>query len=49
MPNLKPGDRAVPLAPALGTWRSGGVFRGADWHALPEGVPDDAAAQLCIK
>jgi NADPH:quinone reductase-like Zn-dependent oxidoreductase len=46
---LKPGNRVVPLAPAAGTWRSGGVFRAADWHAVPPGLPDAAAATLCIK
>ena len=46
---LRPGDRAVPLAPALGTWRAGGVFRAEDWHAVPPALPDAAAATLCIK
>ncbi|KAI8465079.1 MAG: hypothetical protein J3K34DRAFT_438096 [Monoraphidium minutum] len=46
--HLRPGDRAVPLLPALGTWRSGGLFDAAGWHAVPEGLSDDAAATLCI-
>ena len=47
--HLRPGDRAVPLLPAAGTWRSGGVFDAEGWHPVPEGMPDDAAATLCIK
>lgn len=49
MKNLKPGDRVVPLLPAAGTWRSGGAFDAAGWHAVPQGLSDDAAATLCIK
>ncbi|GBF97911.1 hypothetical protein Rsub_10584, partial [Raphidocelis subcapitata] len=45
---LRPGDRVVPLASALGTWRAGGVFRAADWHAVPAELPDAAAATMCI-
>lgn len=45
---LRPGDRVVPLLPALGTWRSAGVFDADGWHAVPEGLTDDAAATLCI-
>ncbi|KIZ02769.1 trans-2-enoyl-CoA reductase [Monoraphidium neglectum] len=45
---LRPGDRVVPLLPAVGTWRSSGVFEAEGWHAVPEGLPDDAAATLCI-
>jgi len=43
------GNRVVPLQPALGTWRTGGVFQAADWHAVPVGLSDAAAATLCIK
>lgn len=47
--HLREGDRAVPLAPALGTWRARGAFDAADWHAVPAALPDAAAATLCIK
>jgi hypothetical protein len=47
--HLRPGDRAVPLASAVGTWRGGGVFSAADWHAVPQQLSDAAAATLSIK
>jgi NADPH:quinone reductase-like Zn-dependent oxidoreductase len=47
--NLVPGDHVVPLASALGTWRSAGVFKAADWHKIPQDLPIAAAATLTIK
>jgi trans-2-enoyl-CoA reductase len=47
-PPLRPGDRVVPLQPALGTWRSRGVFNARDWHRVPDALPLAAAAMLCI-
>lgn len=45
---LSAGDHVVPLASALGTWRSAGVFRAADWHKVPRDLPIAAAATLTI-
>jgi len=45
---LRVGDRVVPLRPALGTWRSRGVFDARDWHRVPPGLPLAAAATLCV-
>jgi mitochondrial enoyl-[acyl-carrier protein] reductase / trans-2-enoyl-CoA reductase len=47
-PLFRPGDRVVPLRPRLGTWRSRGVFRAEDWHCVPQQLPLEAAAMLCI-
>ena len=47
--HLAPGDHAVPLASALGTWRQRGVFAAADWHRVPHQLPLAAAATLCVK
>lgn len=45
---LRVGDRVVPVLPALGTWRSGGVFKEEGWHRVPPRLSDEAAATLCI-
>eukprot|EP00882_Tetradesmus_deserticola_P011593 GHRQ01012265.1.p1 GENE.GHRQ01012265.1~~GHRQ01012265.1.p1 ORF type:complete len:243 (+),score=47.61 GHRQ01012265.1:122-850(+) len=45
---LSVGDHVVPLASALGTWRSAGVFKAADWHRIPKNLPVNAAATLTI-
>eukprot|EP00879_Flechtneria_rotunda_P013891 GHRR01014507.1.p1 GENE.GHRR01014507.1~~GHRR01014507.1.p1 ORF type:complete len:309 (+),score=91.20 GHRR01014507.1:1264-2190(+) len=46
--HLSEGDLVVPLASALGTWRSSGVFAATDWHKVPSDTPVEAAATLCI-
>eukprot|EP00775_Hariotina_reticulata_P004732 gene4732-4982_t len=45
---LSPGDHVVPLASALGTWRSAGVFAADDWHKVPADLAIPSAATLCI-
>jgi trans-2-enoyl-CoA reductase len=45
---LSPGDHVVPLASAVGTWRSSGVWAAADWHKIPADLPVPAAGTLCI-
>ncbi|PNH12222.1 hypothetical protein TSOC_000837 [Tetrabaena socialis] len=46
---LSPGDWVVPLQPAQGTWRSGGLFAAADWHRVPDDIGLAAAATMVIK
>lgn len=47
--SLQPGDHVVPLAAALGTWRTGGLWSAAGWHKVPADLPLEAAATLTIK
>ncbi|EFJ45031.1 hypothetical protein VOLCADRAFT_106183 [Volvox carteri f. nagariensis] len=45
---LSPGDWVVPLAPAQGTWRSGGIFPRAHWHRVPQDIGLESASTLVI-
>lgn len=45
---LTPGDRVVPLAAGLGTWRTGGVWEAADWFRVDPALPLADAATLTI-
>lgn len=46
---LQERDHVVPLQPAIGTWRSKGVFDAQHWHKVPKQLPIPVAATLCIK
>lgn len=46
--NIKIGDAVVPLETGLGTWRQAGVVEATALHAVPRGLPVDAAATMTI-
>lgn len=46
--NLKFGDRVVPLASGLGTWRTQGVYGEEQWHKVDANVPVADAATMVI-
>lgn len=46
---LSPGDWVVPMAPALGTWRTRGVYDASQWHRVPKEIGLAAAATIVIK
>lgn len=49
MTNVKVGDAVVPLETGMGTWRQAGVLEAAALHAVPRGLPVDAAATMTVK
>ena len=46
---MAPGDWVVPLVSCQGTWRTHGVFSASAFHRVPNTLPIEAAATLCIK